>query len=322
MSFKIRKISCISYYAFLIILLASCGKEFEQFTPQEPTGTVEDIYNLFSSESEEYTLALEDELIVVTEKGSTIVIPRQSLNLDNLNPIPDNIIIRVKEISKKSEMIKNNISTVTADEFLISERMFRIGVEAAGTSIGLKEGQEFNIYVPNTQPKENMKLFYGINGSESIIWEDTNDDRALIINEWFLQTPNGILTDYGYILSCDRFDWINIDAYLETAQDEKVEISINLPDILYNGENSMVFMVFENENSAVRLNFDQNKNRFYEPYGATPKGKNIKVVVLSSFSKDEYHFNVKNLNTNNNINTLIIPEKMDKTMIDQKLKEL
>jgi hypothetical protein len=322
MSNKIRKISRLSCYAFLIILLASCGKELEQFTPQDPTGVVDDIYANFTTESEEFTLDVQDKYVIETQKNTLIVVKKDDLILNSGNAITDKITIRIQEISDKADMIKNNLSTTTSTDFLISERMIKIEIESNGNEVKLKPGSNYNIYIPNTQPKEKMNLFYGIMEFETVIWEEAENDRAIEINEWFFQTQNGVIADFGYILNCDRFDWINVDIYYETPADQKIEVSVELPEVLYNGKNTIVFMVFENENSAVRLSYNESTRKFYEPYGATPKGHDINIVIISSISENDFHFGIKKFSTAFNINSFMVPESMGKSAIEEKLKEL
>jgi hypothetical protein len=311
---------------FLVILFTNCGKDFEKFTPRETTGLVEDIFNNFSSEVEVFEIksSSSSDIILETKKGSVIFINRTNLILNGAEIDPESTLrIEVKEISGKGEMITNNLSTNTSSKLLISERMFKISIKVEDEEVQLQSGKEYKICVPNTQPDASMKLFYGTTDTGNrTIWEEAEDTRAIELNEWFFQTDMGVLTDFGYVLSVDRFDWINIDKYNDIPDEEKVEIRVQVPLDIYNGQNSIVFMVFIDNNSVVGLQFDQNTGEFYEPYGASPEGEEVSFVILSAISADEYQLGIKNTTIQHGLSYLLAPQPLTKEEIKTRLEKL
>ena len=322
---KHQNISLMLLFAIPVLLLFSCGKDSEVFTPYEPTGNIEDYYEAEQPDTQYYQAWASDDILVVTDNNTIIQIPSYSIVDENGEVVTDGIKIEVLEVFDKGEMILHNTSTMTRDAYLKSDGMFHVKVTKNGKPLKMKDGIGYKIYVPNKEPDPEMKLFYGSKGmNNTIMWTEAegSQDDNIRVNEWQIADSSTVYFDFGYELFCDKFTWINIDKYFDIPDDEKTAVCVSLPEELYNQKNTAVFMIFKDEYSVVPFAYDIDQKAWCEPYGQVPKGWEIIIVAIASLGDDEYHLGSMMATVTENDFFTIIPEEKTKEEIKEFLKSL
>jgi hypothetical protein len=292
------------------VFLISCGKDSEVFTPYEPTGNIEDFFAEVQLPFQSYQALADKEIFIVTDNNNIIKIPAYSMIDPDGNIVSDAIDIEVVEIFKKGDMVLHNKPTVTADDILITGGEFYIKARKDGKTLSMKDGYSYQIFVPNQNPDPAMQLFYGSTNTGSLIWSEAPEGNENIrVNEWQLQDSSGVYSDFGYVLNCDKFTWINIDKYNDIPDEDKTSVCVSLPEELYNPNNTVIFMVLKDDYSVVAFAPDADKKLWCEPYGKVPKGWEVYLLAISSQGEDVYHFGIIDVTITENDVFTIIPEE-------------
>ena len=101
-----------------------------------------------------------------------------------------NIRVELLELTTPSELLKNNVQTVSNDKWLISGGSFKIDIYSNNELLELKKGKTISVSFPKIRSEE-MQLFYGVRKeNDAMNWELGNQDfkpkkRFGIISEYY-----------------------------------------------------------------------------------------------------------------------------------------
>jgi hypothetical protein len=92
---------------------------------------------------------------VVAKQGTRIIVPANAFDV----PEGTKVLIKVTEVFRKSDMILQNLATVSNGHALETGGMIKIEAFADGAPIQLKEGMALDIEVPTKEVEDEMQLF-------------------------------------------------------------------------------------------------------------------------------------------------------------------
>lgn len=140
---------------------------------------LQNFYTSISKSAQVFNINNRRDTLLICNEGTVLYIPAYSfMQTDSLSVV-------VKEFYKYSDMVMNNLTTMTDNNPLISGGMLHIVVKNHGEEISLMPDKFIKAFIPGISQKDSMQLFYGqpaIKGSStnnivnnnSINWQLTN----------------------------------------------------------------------------------------------------------------------------------------------------
>lgn len=95
------------------------------------------------------------EQIIIAKQGTKIKVPAHAFDV----PEGSKVLLKVTEAYRKSDMILQNLSTVSNGQALETGGMIKIEAFANGQPVQLKEGMALDIAVPAEEVEDSMQLF-------------------------------------------------------------------------------------------------------------------------------------------------------------------
>ncbi len=306
------------------LLLLGCWKDNEVFNPYE----VPQVYELKEFFAELKAEALKkrpghtgQNFYWITEKGSVIQIPANSLVLADGTSCDCAMTLEYLEAYNKSEILAFGVPTIAKGGHLIESggEFFIQAKTTDGKSLKLKSGKTIKLQVQvqaGGQIDPDMLLF--TLGSDSTWVPDTT--TQVNGGEWNLRDS---LQGWGFGYECfpKSLEWINIDKFVDVPEDQRTPVCVDLPE-KYNAKNTAVFMVFKDLNSVVGLSWNEKEGHFCEPYGKVPLGYEVTFVVISRQGEEEYHLATADAKITKDHHQDMVPQKATLEDIKEIIKNL
>ncbi len=277
----------------MMICMYSCTDSYE-FIPDPISGDI----NAFNQEVQTYSktqlINNQDGSVIFTDDGNIITIPANTFVLDG-NPVEGDVEFEYIELMDKGLMMLYGVSTTTTSDFLESEAVFYFDASQNGNKLSLNPNLGIRVNIPSDSVSNETRFFFGEeNEDELFVWEEAEPQGDLWnqvrISEWTIQGQDG----FGYEFQTTELDWINCDIYYNIPDDQKTDVCVQMPDLVYGNVNTQVYMVINDRNSFVMLQGDPNTKQFCEPYGLTPIGSDVTFISISRLNDGSTHFGMKN----------------------------
>lgn len=211
-------------------------------------------------------------------------------------PVTGMIEIEILELYSKGDIVRYGKQTISNGAILRSDGEFYVKAYQNGQDLQIAPGYTYSIQVSNDNADQAMELFEGDDSGETFNWltfPQTEPNIWPIPNsvnpsEW-QDSLNFDGFGFGYEIFTDRFDWLNCDAFASYPPDELTTVSVTLPEG-YTNENTVVFMVFNDETTVLSMWGDQTTESFMS--GQVPIGVDITIVVMSSTGEEAYQLDL------------------------------
>ncbi|HZV68052.1 MAG TPA: hypothetical protein VFG10_00840 [Saprospiraceae bacterium] len=306
------------YVLGVLIMMMSCGKDIDQFIPNDKQDVVGDISRLKSRLKEDisgpisYTLSVPCFGLKAFEidKDVVIEIPAGFVDLDKYPCTNGFFDVKVTVLDSKGEILAAGIPTMSENKLLESRVELNIEILSGTSHVRLAHGKKIRILVNDPDPRERMELFYG----EGDQWRqaDGNPEKwdNVTNDDWWIQTDSSQnpITGVGYQTFSDSIDWVNVDVYFQIPEELRTPVCVDLPEGFTN-TNTNVFMVFDDYRSITLMTGDSTKRQFCEHYGSTPIGFRTTFVVISERGEGNYYFATKKTTITANLTETITPLK-------------
>ncbi len=310
-------------FALMMILLVSCGKDSEIFTPKEPLLDISEWAEDVPIRPQVYDKSADNDILVLTENRNVLEINKGILVDGSGNVVTGDVQIEIIEIQTLGGMVKYGKPTMTARDYLITDGEFYINATQDGKDLFIKDGFNFSLSVADDNPDGDMQLFLGTENSEgNVIWNEEPQRQGLFINEWTYEVDSQIILDFGYKLLPEKFTWINIDKYNDLPEEDKTSVCVELDSTLYTSRNTLVYFINKDEKVAVALEYDEDTGLFCEPYKSVPKGWEITFIVISIQGEELYHFAIEQTTVVDNTLVSIDPSEKSIEEIESILDSL
>lgn len=315
---RISKIIQLSTATVLIGLsLVSCKKDDNPDGNNNPfptipsgnEGVVNDYINSRKVAAQEFTFSGDAAKNITTDAGTYIYIPKDAFTDLAGNTVTGDVTFKVKEIYKKSDMVKSNRPTISDGNMLISGGEFSFAAyDANGDSLLLDDGVELFVQTPSTGTtvEPNMVLFSGeIDQDGQFNWEQMWGDSA--------RQEQGV-----YFFNSDTLGWINIDKFYNATT---TTITVNLGQG-FTTDKALTFFIFKNLNSVL------SPSTYYGEINPTnykqelmPVGEEVTIVCLAEQSGFLYMASM-DVTISNNATYNLTFEQLSDEEIDAVLESL
>ncbi|MDA7768089.1 hypothetical protein N8904_00035 [Flavobacteriales bacterium] len=203
--------------------------------------------------------------------------------------VSGNITIELIEALTKKEMMLINKPTFThSGELLVSGGVVYLNATQNGQQLSINDNNPITVNIP-TDNYIPMDFFDGSFDSQGGFGWDESEDDTVITN-----TAGNDTTEQGFWFSfdfeIDSIGWINCD-YFYNSGDPLTQVEVILPDT-FNGDNSAVFIYYDDINSVASLNdYDADGTFDLGANYSTPIGMDVSFVVISE-SNGSYFYTI------------------------------
>ncbi len=307
--------SYISGQCCLIVLLVvffGCARDIDTFIPDPEVILNGDVDNFFEAARDDISqtsiINIDFPTAVVTPRKTVLIFQPKSL-IDAQGNIATGLVeINILELLTRGEILLYGIPTNNREKLLTSAGEFFISAAQNGTSLKLREGMPVRILTDvtsGTTPDARMELFYGVREYDNTLqdsiytWDEADDNPNtwdnVDVTEWVaLADSQQIITGFGYECFSDSLKWINFDVFNNIPENQRTDVCVTLPEE-YGNVNTVVFLVFNDQNSVIALPGNPGTMQFCNYYTqfiqlGVPIGASVTFVVISEQGEDNYFF--------------------------------
>nr|MCU0345369.1 hypothetical protein [Saprospiraceae bacterium] len=205
-----------------------------------------------------------------TSKSGNIEVYCPSFVDNNGQSVTGTLLASFREVATKGDMIRYQTPSQTTDgKALESLGQLYVAITKDGKPVQLSQGEQFYIDMVAPAVAPGMDVFYGETNAatQQIQWEDDGhpDSSNIIVNEIGGQTRLMFFSKQLY--------WFSNSVALDLSGSTTTEVCATLPDD-FTAENTVLYLVFENRNSVLRLGSNNCA-------ADIPVGENVTLVALS-----------------------------------------
>jgi hypothetical protein len=201
---------------------------------------------------------------------------------DNTLITNGDITVEVTEIRKKGDFIKYLIPTTSTKYLLESAGSFNVRLYKDTHELLLVPNAYILLKWMDISPKTNMNFFNGLplrNADSLFTWMPSNEGSITVWDS----TPFNIAKK-GYEMISAQTGWLNCGLIINGTQ-PGTRLNVTLP-LNYTNKNTLVFAVFKDWGTVVRLTPDYNSRSFYSL--DIPVNSNVTLLSLSLIDGNLY----------------------------------
>lgn len=241
-----------------IVFLLSCNKDSDIFTPNTSEPDLQGNINNFYREIrntvpyEDFTISTESENAVTTKTGLRIIIPQAAFTDSLNNTVKGNVLIRVIQLSQKSDFIKFSQFSNTDSLLLDWYKNIDLEVYFNNQKLKIDSDKSILIQIPNMNISPSLKIFNGK-------YSSTREFRVIpsaysnIKNSIWKDGSSGSVVE-GFEFSTQSLGWICICTPSKIKATHKVKVHMPAN---YRSFNTLVLGINSNDNIIYR--FDDTK---------------------------------------------------------------
>ncbi|MES2763744.1 MAG: hypothetical protein V4677_16130 [Bacteroidota bacterium] len=154
-----RSLLLLSFLALLIITY-SCSTGSGNEKKIIPINSVNDVLTNLQPLVQSFEIKFDEENLIKGKKGTAIYIPANAFQFADGSVPDENIVIELKECYSLSDMIAENLSTMSGDKILQTGGMINIKASSDGKELLVKDGKAIVIGFPKNNRKDTMDLFF------------------------------------------------------------------------------------------------------------------------------------------------------------------
>ncbi len=168
------------------VFFVSKSAELQAKKPVQPNiETFEDLMRLTTTNTlQSFPIRSDREQKIEGRKGTKLTIPPNAFVLEDGSELPTNarVEVELQEALNLEDMLLNNLSTKSGEQFLETGGMVMIEANYQGQKLQLKSDKNIEVMVPKNdiavEKQKDMELFYGVaqeDGEASMDWKPTNE---------------------------------------------------------------------------------------------------------------------------------------------------
>lgn len=212
-------------------------------------------------------------------KGMKFEFPANSFIDASGNPVTGNVVVSLKEVLSKRDIILSGKVTQSSGQLLISGGEFQILASQNGQALRLNPAVAVAVKVPTTFNTDPMDLF---------VWAPTvTSDSTWVLDQKSRVTTS---TDF-YQFNLPSFGWINCDYFYN---DPNPKTTVTASPVYVGASPSIkdqrAYMVFDDIKSVAGLPFVLAINKHQSYLNSMPIGLKGKLVILSTDVNDVIYF--------------------------------
>ncbi|PNQ74052.1 hypothetical protein C1T31_06950 [Hanstruepera neustonica] len=209
-----RTINIISGILIASLLFTNCSSDKKK-NRNIPVESITEIDSILSPITENFEIQGNQESVIKGKKGTSIYIPANAFQFTDGTEPKETITIKIKECFSLTDMISENLHTVSGDKILETNGMVYLNAEADGKKLSIKQGKAIAIGFPKNGLDKEMDLFYEFKLNDSV--------KTWIPDYKFFETKSTTET----VVEIDSLDLIGEDIGYE------IEYPIEMTEDLY-----------------------------------------------------------------------------------------
>ncbi len=158
----------------------------EIFPEETSTTTIADFYKKSKRDLQEFCIDPTKDTIIICEYGTIVYIKGNTIIYNAKST--DCVIIQVKEEYLKSDMILDNITTMSGDKILESQGMVYVQAVQGDKKLNLKSKTDYLVMTPTDTIVPGLKVFTGEEIHDQINWTVNNNSQ---LNDFTLEQVIG-----------------------------------------------------------------------------------------------------------------------------------
>ncbi|AII50588.1 hypothetical protein [Hymenobacter sp. APR13] len=274
----------------MMLLLGSCKKDADLIEVPNcdltvPAPPVQHILSKYAMPEQQFYIRPGIDTTIRTASAYRITIPAGLRRIYG-QPMSGSLVqVRVREITKRSEMIFSHAPTISDGRLLESAGMFSIRLSQDGQQVVLAPNASLDVTTvlpPALSTTAGMGLFSALSSPAD----------SSLIGSWFPLQPSNITLFPGsgtatgfqvslsaglYNASANRLNWINCDRFVTASPLTTVQVRATRPGIT--SANTIVYLAFNTLNSALRVYPAASASDTFVA-GQVPQGYSVTAVVL------------------------------------------
>jgi len=148
---------------------------------------LDNFYNNVSVNEQKFIIRNNKDTVIIGESGTILFFPANSLNASS----DSNIEITLKEILSTSDMILENLTTLSSNKQLETAGMIYVEAKQNGKIIDIDKSNPVLLMLPTDDIKDNMQLFSGEHDDDgNLNWETNGRSYSTTIYSSMFYTEN------------------------------------------------------------------------------------------------------------------------------------
>lgn len=209
-----RTINIIFGLLITSLLFISCSTD-KRKERNIPVDSIAKIESVLSPSAENFEIHTNEENVLKAKKGTSIYIPANIFQFEDGTEPKEPIKIEIKECFSLSDMIFENLHTISGDKILETNGMIHLNAEVNGKKLFVKKGKAFVVGFPKNGLDKEMDLFYEFKLNDSV--------KTWVPDYKFFETKSA----QEMVVEIDSLDLIGEDTGYE------IEYPIEMTDDLY-----------------------------------------------------------------------------------------
>ena len=162
-----RTINIILGILIASLLFTNCSSDKKK-NRNIPVESITEIDSILSPITENFEIQGNQESVIKGKKGTSIYIPANAFQFTDGTEPKEPITIEIKECFSLTDMIFENLHTVSGDKILETNGMVYLNAEADGKKLSIKQGKAIAIGFPKNGLDKEMDLFYEFRLNDSV----------------------------------------------------------------------------------------------------------------------------------------------------------
>ncbi|MDO5970049.1 hypothetical protein Q4Q35_09530 [Flavivirga aquimarina] len=154
-----RTINIIFGILIASLLFTNCSSDKKR-NRNIPVDSITEIDSVLSATTENFEIQANQESVLKGKKGTSIYIPANTFQFTDGTEPKEPITIKIKECFSLTDMIFENLHTISGDKILETNGMIYLNAEVNGKKLSIKKGKAFAVGFPKNELDKEMDLFY------------------------------------------------------------------------------------------------------------------------------------------------------------------
>ncbi|NVO02378.1 MAG: hypothetical protein HXX09_06705 [Bacteroidetes bacterium] len=261
----------------------SCKKDRIEPSEEKTLNEYSSVNNYLDTkkqDEQEFTIDSSGTGPIVGNQGTKIWADKNCLMFPNGDSVNYPYTVKLVELYTPKDMIYYQMPTIASGNLLETDGEIRLRAFKDGQELLIRPNCGIPIEMPNTAPKNYMRVFYGFETNSHPDWTDNPASLGVTTSN----NPVFAATSYGYSAIIARLGWINCGSSVGNGTGH----TINFTSSTDNLTNVGIFIYFPSTKTVMQV--------YNTVSGIIPNGSDVKIVGIAINSSGQlYSFN-NNLN--------------------------
>ena len=272
-------IGLLAFIIFGFLLFEACSKKRIEAQPLNTYNSPNSYLDSKQQPEQEFTIDSAGSCPIIGNQGTKICSGKPCLMMPNGDTVTYPFKIKLVELYKPKDMIYYRVPTITQGNILETDGEIRLRAFKGTTELLLKPNACYaTIDMPNTAPKNNMRVFYGFSSSSPFV--DFTDNPTTAGAATTALNPVFTVTSYGYQNQIGKLGWINCGKNAGTSPSSAISFTSTVDDL----SNVAIFVYLPTTKTVIQAT---NLSTSQIPNGASAKI----IAIAFDASNNLFYFN-------------------------------